>query len=242
MRSRFSGTLLTISAYLAAGAAYAQTPAGIEWRRIATPHFQIVFPRGLETDASRAANALETFYGPMSQSFDVHPKRVSVRLENRGPLQYVCGYVTLFPFQSVWYTSVAQGGTGANDWCTALAAHEKRSATRRPVEIGGMGGRRGLPSDPDRVSQPLNITTLSARYMSLSYMPRSAAYESCMKTPKYEEVLRNEYRDLADARASIREFLKKIYDQKRLHSALGYMPPARFGANQKDAATRHISL
>ena len=47
-----------------------------------------------------------------------------------------------------------------------------------------------------------------------------------MKTLKYEEVLRNEYRDLADARASIREFLEKIYNQKRLHSALGYLPPA----------------
>jgi len=56
----------------------------------------------------------------------------------------------------------------------------------------------------------------------------NAACESFMKTLKYEEVLRNEYRDLADARASIREFLEKIYNEKRLHSALGYMPPARF--------------
>ena len=70
----------------------------------------------------------------------------------------------------------------------------------------------------------------------------NAACESFMKTLKYEEVLRNEYRDLADARASIREFLEKIYNQKRLHSALGYMPPARFEANQKDAAARHIPL
>ena len=36
-----------------------------------------------------------------------------------------------------------------------------------------------------------------------------------MKTLKYEEVLRNEYRDLADARASMREFLEKIYNRKR---------------------------
>ena len=37
----------------------------------------------------------------------------------------------------------------------------------------------------------------------------NAACESFMKTLKYEEVLRNEYRDLAEARASIREFLEK---------------------------------
>jgi len=70
----------------------------------------------------------------------------------------------------------------------------------------------------------------------------NAACESFMKTLKYEEVLRNEYRDLADVRASIREFLENIYNQKRLHSALGYMPPATFEANQKDAATRQLSL
>jgi putative transposase len=70
----------------------------------------------------------------------------------------------------------------------------------------------------------------------------NAACESFIKTLKYEEVLRNEYRDLADARASIREFLEKIYNRKRLHSALGYMPPARFEANQKDAVARQLSL
>jgi transposase InsO family protein len=39
----------------------------------------------------------------------------------------------------------------------------------------------------------------------------NAACESFMKTLKYEVVLRNEYRDLVDARASIREFLEKVY-------------------------------
>jgi putative transposase len=41
----------------------------------------------------------------------------------------------------------------------------------------------------------------------------NAACESFMKTLKYEELLRNEYRDLAEAHASIREFLEKIYNQ-----------------------------
>jgi transposase InsO family protein len=56
----------------------------------------------------------------------------------------------------------------------------------------------------------------------------NAACESFMKTLKYEEVYRQEYRDLADARASIARFIDKIYNGKRLHSALGYLPPAEF--------------
>ena len=62
----------------------------------------------------------------------------------------------------------------------------------------------------------------------------NAACESFMKTLKYEEVYRNEYRDFQEARASIGEFLERVYNQQRLHSALGYLPPAEFesGASQ----------
>jgi putative transposase len=56
----------------------------------------------------------------------------------------------------------------------------------------------------------------------------NAACESFMKTLKYEEVFRNEYRDLAEARSSIERFLRQVYNEKRLHSALGYVPPAEF--------------
>ena len=73
----------------------------------------------------------------------------------------------------------------------------------------------------------------------------NAACESFIKTLKYEEVHRNEYRDLAEARASIHEFLEKIYNPKRLHSALGYVPPAEFEASlavqkNKGAAARQL--
>ena len=56
----------------------------------------------------------------------------------------------------------------------------------------------------------------------------NAQAESFMKTLKYEEVYRTEYRDLADAYASIGEFIERVYNEKRLHSALGYLPPAEF--------------
>ena len=56
----------------------------------------------------------------------------------------------------------------------------------------------------------------------------NAACESFMKTLKYEEVHRTEYRNLADARARIGEFLESVYNGKRLHSALQYLAPNEF--------------
>ena len=56
----------------------------------------------------------------------------------------------------------------------------------------------------------------------------NAKAESFIKTLKYEEVYRSEYRDLAEARTSIGRFLEQVYNEKRLHSALGYCPPAEF--------------
>jgi transposase InsO family protein len=56
----------------------------------------------------------------------------------------------------------------------------------------------------------------------------NATCESFMKTLKYEEVHRSEYRDLEDAKSAISTFLEKVYNRKRLHSAIGYLPPAEF--------------
>ena len=49
-----------------------------------------------------------------------------------------------------------------------------------------------------------------------------------MKTLKYEEVYRTEYLDFADAQRRIGKFIESVYNQKRLHSALGYLPPVEF--------------
>ncbi len=49
-----------------------------------------------------------------------------------------------------------------------------------------------------------------------------------MKTLKYEEVYLREYETMTEAHTSISYFLEAVYNQKRLHSALGYLPPVEF--------------
>jgi transposase InsO family protein len=58
----------------------------------------------------------------------------------------------------------------------------------------------------------------------------NAKAESFIKTLKYEEVYINEYHSLLDARNNIRHFVEVVYNHKRLHSSLGYLPPAEFEA------------
>jgi putative transposase len=66
----------------------------------------------------------------------------------------------------------------------------------------------------------------------------NAQAESFIKTLKYEEVYRTEYRNLEEAKASIEEFLQRIYNQKRLHSALGYRSPVEFERNLRAQVAR----
>jgi len=56
----------------------------------------------------------------------------------------------------------------------------------------------------------------------------NAKAESFIKTLKYEELYLFKYETIAEARSRIGQFLEEVYNQKRLHSALGYVPPAEF--------------
>jgi putative transposase len=59
--------------------------------------------------------------------------------------------------------------------------------------------------------------------------PRENGYaERLMRTVKEEQVDLTEYRNFADAKAQLGQFIDKVYNRKRIHSSLGYLTPSEF--------------
>lgn len=56
----------------------------------------------------------------------------------------------------------------------------------------------------------------------------NAFAESFMKTLKHEEVLLWNYETYAEVIERVPYFIEEVYNKKRLHSALGYLPPEEF--------------
>jgi len=139
-------------------------------------------------------------------------------------------------------------------WALDRTLEDELTLTALRMALANRAPLPGLVHHSDRGSQYASrdyIALLQANQIRISMSRKgnpwdNAACESFMKTLKYEEVYRNEYRDLAEARASIGAFLEKVYNQKRLHSALGYVPPVEFeaqlAARSLEAAARQLSL
>jgi transposase InsO family protein len=123
-------------------------------------------------------------------------------------------------------------------WCLSrtidtrltLTALERAVATRQPS--------RGLIHHADRGVQYASreyvarLTAVGARIsMAATGNPyENAKAESFFKTLKCEEVYLQHYRTFAEAEASIARFIDDVYNTKRLHSSLGYLPPVEFEA------------
>ena len=63
----------------------------------------------------------------------------------------------------------------------------------------------------------------------------NATCESFMKTLKHEEIHCHEYRDLEELSQHVEEFLERYYNDRRLHSALGYRTPVEFEQQYRES-------
>ncbi len=64
----------------------------------------------------------------------------------------------------------------------------------------------------------------------------NAGAESFMKTIKCEEVYMWDYKTIDDVLKRIPFFIEEVYNQKRLHSAIGYVPPVEFETKLQEQA------
>lgn len=121
-------------------------------------------------------------------------------------------------------------------WALERTLEAKLSMAALAMALERRGAPAGLIHHSDRGVQYACIEytqLLASRGIQVSMSRKGNPYdnakaESFMKTLKHEEVHRVEYRDIAEARAGIRTFLELTYNRRRLHSALGYRPPAEF--------------
>jgi putative transposase len=77
------------------------------------------------------------------------------------------------------------------------------------------------------------VNRLKEESIAISMSGKGNAYdnafaESFMKTLKVEEVYINEYRTFEEAYTNIKHFIELVYNEKRLHSSIGYKPPTEF--------------
>jgi len=76
--------------------------------------------------------------------------------------------------------------------------------------------------------------------MSRSGCPQENGYaERVIRTIKEEEVYLAEYQSFQDAREQIGYFIERVYQQKRIHSSLGYVTPEEFELQWKSVHSHH---
>ena len=112
-----------------------------------------------------------------------------------------------------------------------LAALEKALANRTPetgwIHHSDQGVQYASGAYIERLRQAGGQPSMSRRGNPYD----NAKVESFFKTLKREEVYLNQYRNFDEALANIGPFIDAVYNQKRLHSSLGYVPPAEFEAD-----------
>jgi transposase InsO family protein len=116
-----------------------------------------------------------------------------------------------------------------------LSRHLTQPLTLRPLQ---QALRQNVPEihHSDQGVQYLSndyISTLTDYGIEISLAHRGCPWENgyaerLIRTLKEEEVHLNDYDDLADANTRIGHFIEHVYNQKRPHSALGYLTPIEF--------------
>ena len=121
-------------------------------------------------------------------------------------------------------------------WCLSLHLDARVALTALDQALARRAPAAGWIHHSDRgvqyASRDYVACVLSAGgqvSMSRRGMPRdNAPMESFVRTLKHEAVYLDEYANYGEAERSIGRFIDDVYNEKRLHSSLGYRPPSEF--------------
>lgn len=116
----------------------------------------------------------------------------------------------------------------AIDTQLALVALEHALGTRPPLSGVIHHSDQGVQYASQRYVTRLETAGLQPSMSAPGNPYENARAESFFKTLKREEVYLNDYQSFADAEAHLDHFIDAVYNQKRLHSSLGYRPPVEF--------------
>ena len=109
-----------------------------------------------------------------------------------------------------------------------LAALDQALAVRRPAAGLIHHSDRGVQYASAAYVARLESVGARSSMAAVGNPYENAKAESFFKTLKREEVYLKEYRTFEEARANLAQFIDDVYNTKRLHSSLGYQPPAEF--------------
>jgi len=109
-----------------------------------------------------------------------------------------------------------------------LAALRAAVETRRPPPGCIHHSDRGSQYAADQYRKALDEFGLRGSMGRRGNPYDNAKAESFMKTLKCEHVCLNEYRNFAEVVERVPAFIDQVYNTRRLHSALGYLPPVQF--------------
>ena len=112
----------------------------------------------------------------------------------------------------------------------------------RPLGYGAQDASPVAVQEVSPVASPVATAGVNLLFVQTSVRISMAAagnpYENAkakrfFKTLKCEEVYLQQYRTFAEAEANLGRFIDDVFNARRLHSSLGYLPPAEFEANHE---------
>jgi transposase InsO family protein len=119
------------------------------------------------------------------------------------------------------------------------STHDPRPSCAGTAQVQTLAGRAG---DMDGLSGNVPLHCTSQVQLTAH---ANAFMESFYKTLKYEEVNLCDYETYDDVIERLPFFLEEVYNRKRLHSSIGYVPPTEFEAavsNMKPADRPVLNL